>query len=72
MERHIDPNNDIDLFCLHYLAAPLLRSADARLVLASNNHGLRIEGKLIPLQLFSAGLENKKLKNKILVIPVKI
>ena len=62
MERlgHLDPSNNIDLFCLHYLATPLLRSAAERFVLAWNNHGIRTEGELTPLQLFSAGLENLK------------
>lgn len=60
MEQHgvLDPENESDLFCLHYLAGPLIRTALTRFVMSWNHHSLRTEGHKSPLQLFFAGLEN--------------
>lgn len=56
-QRLLNPDNDVDMFCLHYLAEPLLKAALERFVLSWNHHALRTEGEKSPTQLFTAGLE---------------
>ena len=52
------PEDEIDLFCLHYLAIPLLTSTLQEFVTSWNNHSLRTERERSPLQLFAASLQN--------------
>lgn len=63
MERRniLNPDSEVDLFCLHYFAVPLIECALNRFLLSWNHHTLRTEANQTPLQLFIAGLENLRL-----------
>ena len=58
MERMglMDPDDPIDIFCLHYTAGGLLQRTIDTFVRTRNNHPLRTTGNLSPSQLFKAGL----------------
>ena len=47
----LDVNNETDMFCLHYVLLPRVKRSLQEFVYAHNNHGLRTEGNLSPLQL---------------------
>jgi len=54
--HELNPDNETDLFCLHYTFKELL-SNEIRLFTESwNNHGVRTERNLTPIQLFVGGL----------------
>ena len=52
----LDPNNDADSFCLHYVFLPRINSCLKAFSTAWNNHGLSTADGASPLQLFTAGL----------------
>lgn len=55
-ERFLDPDNETDLFCLHYAATDLLRRSLEGFRSAWNNHPLRTERNFSPNMLYEAGL----------------
>ena len=48
----LDPLNDIHLFCLHYIFIPCINRALLEFQHQYNNHPLRTENHLTPMQLF--------------------
>ena len=48
----LDINNETDMFCLHYVFLPRIKKAVREFADAHNNHAIRTEGNLTPLQLF--------------------
>ena len=59
MERcgELDPDSECDLFCLHYTFKQLLTRELSTFTDSWNNHGVRTEHNLTPLQLFVGGLQ---------------
>lgn len=55
-EGILDPLNDTDLFCLHYVYLPRLNRNLAEFVSAHNNHKISTEESNTPAQLFWANL----------------
>ena len=47
----LDINNETDMFCLHYVLLPRVKKLVKEFAFAHNNHALRTEGNLTPLQL---------------------
>ena len=54
----LDPLNELDIFCLHFVSKSLVQEACARFQRSWNYHPLRTEGNRSPNQLFIAGLTN--------------
>lgn len=52
----LDPGDDIDIFCLHYVAEHLIQAAAVRFQRSWNYHKIRTEGHKSPNQIFIAGL----------------
>lgn len=53
--HELDPDSEIDMFCLHYVFMPMLKEEMKQFSLSWNRHGLRTESNLTPLQLFIGG-----------------
>ena len=51
-QGELDPSDQIDLFCLHYVFLPRINRCLKEFVDQWNNHGLRTEGNKSPVQLF--------------------
>ena len=49
-------DNDVHLFCLHYIFIPRVNTALSRFLHAWNNYPLSSESNLTPSQLWIAGL----------------
>ena len=47
----LDINNETDMFCLHYVLLPRVKKLVKEFAFAHNNHAIRTEGNLTPLQL---------------------
>lgn len=47
----LDINNETDMFCLHCVLLPRVKKLVNEFAFAHNNHALRTEGNLTPLQL---------------------
>ena len=54
--RIMDPTNDMDLFCLHYIFLPRLNIQLVKFVEGWNNRPLRTENGLSPIQLWTRGI----------------
>lgn len=52
----LDPEDDVDIFCLHYVAEHLIQAAVVRFQRSWNYHKIRTEGHKSPNQIFIAGL----------------
>ena len=52
----LDPCNETDLFCLHHVYLPRINEQLERFKDAWNNHRLRTEHNLTPLQLWARGI----------------
>jgi hypothetical protein len=52
----LDPEDDIDIFCLHYAAEHLIQAAAVRFQRSWNDHNIRTEGHKSPNQIFIADL----------------
>ena len=55
-EGTLDPINEVDLFCLHYIFIPRINKSLADFQGSWNHHPLSTEGNLSPLQLYNEGL----------------
>ncbi len=55
-EELLDPTNEVDLYCLHYVFQPLISSNLAEFQESWNCHNLSSEGSRTPYQLFAEGL----------------
>ena len=51
----LDPLNEVDLFCLHYVFLPHINDTLQTFVESWNNHSLSTENNFIPNQLFIRG-----------------
>ena len=51
----LDPINEMDLFCLHYIFLPRINHSLKQFQEGWNHHGLRTAGSKTPYQLFTAG-----------------
>ena len=49
----LDPSNDTDLFCLHYVYVPRINQLLEEFVNAHNHHSISTENNLTPLQLYN-------------------
>lgn len=49
----LDPSNNTDLFCLHYVYVPRINQLLEEFVNAHNHHSISTENNLTPLQLFN-------------------
>ena len=57
--RHLlDPDDEIDIFALHYIYIPRINRAIDQFVLQWNNHPLSTEGGKTPLQKWTEGFYN--------------
>ena len=52
----LNPDNDNDLFCLHFIYTPLINKALQLFKRSWNNHKLSTEGNLTPHQLYIKGM----------------
>lgn len=52
----LEHDNDVDIFCLHFVAFPMIEAALVRCQEMWNNHKIRTEGEMTPNQLFISGL----------------
>ena len=52
----LDPLNDTDMFCLHYVYLPRINKIVSEFIDAHNNHTLSTEGNNSPAQLFWVNL----------------
>ena len=52
----LNVENEVHLFCLHYIYIPRINRALSQFLLAWNNHPLSSVGNLSPIQLWIAGL----------------
>jgi len=52
----LDPMNDVDIFCLHFVGFPLLQSVVQRARQTWNHHKIRTEKNQTPHQLWISGL----------------
>ncbi|KZR99706.1 Uncharacterized protein APZ42_004330 [Daphnia magna] len=52
----LDPEDDVDIFCLHYVAEHLIQAAVVRFQRSWNYHKIRTEGHKSLNQIFIAGL----------------
>ena len=48
----LDPENDVDIFCLHYVAEIVIQAAAVRFQRLWNDHKIRTEGHKSPNQIF--------------------
>ena len=55
-EQMLDPTNEVDIFCLHFVFLPRVNKALADFKGSWNSHPLSTEGNKSPLQLFVEGL----------------
>ena len=55
----LDPNSDIDIWCLHHVYMPLVNKDLETFVAQWNNHGLRTENYKSPLNIFVKGILTK-------------
>ena len=55
-EGALDPINEVDIFCLHYIFIPRINKSLADFQGSWNHHPLSTEGNLSPLQLYTEGL----------------
>lgn len=55
-EELLDPLNEVDLYCLHYIYISRINKCLFEFKESWNNHGLSSEGNMTPLQLFFEGL----------------
>ena len=55
-EEKLDPLNEVDLFCLHYVFLPRINRCLSEFQDSWNHHGLSSEANKSPLQLFLEGL----------------
>ena len=53
-ENVLDPNNETDLFCLHFIFVPRINEALKLFQQAWNSHSLSSENSWTPLQLYTA------------------
>lgn len=53
-QQHLNPDNDADIFALHYIFLPRINRALDQFSQAWNNHRLSTENNLTPLQLYTA------------------
>ncbi|RHZ81757.1 hypothetical protein Glove_117g320 [Diversispora epigaea] len=59
-------DNEIDLFCLHYVFQPRIEVALKEFICSWNNHKLRTESNFTPRQLFISGvIQNRAILNDI-------
>lgn len=58
MERsgYLDPLNEVDLYCLHYIYEPLINKCITEFKESWNNHSMSTEGSMSPHQLFFEGI----------------
>ncbi|KAK2548483.1 hypothetical protein P5673_031264 [Acropora cervicornis] len=54
----LSPDNDIHIFCLHYIFIPRYNAALEKFVSAWNHHGLSSSGSRTPLQLWMLGMNS--------------
>lgn len=57
----LDPENELQMFCLHFVYIPRIRQHLQIWMNAWNSHPLRTEGNHSPLQLWTTGLITKEL-----------
>ena len=54
----LDPLNEVDLYCLHYVYLPQINKCLFEFKESWNHHGLSSEGNMSPYQLFFEGLSH--------------
>ena len=62
----LNPQNEVDLFCLHYVFIPRINSALVEFQAAWNQHALSSENNLSPLQLYTAYAQNSELFDEVI------
>ena len=65
----LDPLNEVDRYCLHYVFKPRLNRCIEEFVGSWNNHSISSEGNLSPNQLFFEGLNAAGTLNPVNVPP---
>ena len=63
-ENTLHPDNDTDLFCLHYVFIPIINSRLDAFRHAWNHHHLSTEGNHSPVQLYAGGSIGSALFNE--------
>ena len=61
----LNPQNEVDLFCLHRVFIPRINSALVEFQAAWNQHALSSENNLSPLQLYTAYAQNSELFDEV-------
>lgn len=56
--KPLDPTNEVDLYCLHYIFLPCICRNLLKFQESWNNHSLSSEGSKTPYQLFFEGLNH--------------
>ena len=57
-EDLLDPLNEVDLYCLHYIFLPCINKSISEFQESWNHHALSSEGSMTPYQLFFEGLNH--------------
>jgi hypothetical protein len=52
----LDVNNDLHIFCLHFVFIPQIRQHLSHFASGWNHHGLSSEGRKTPLQMWIRGM----------------
>ena len=58
-EGYLDPLNEVDLFCVHYIFLPRINRSLVEFRESGNHHKLSTEGNRTPYQLFFEGMLHK-------------
>ena len=59
----LDPNNEVDLYCLHYIFLGRINKSLSEFMQCWNNHAISSEGSKTPYQLFFEGLNYMAIRN---------
>lgn len=60
-EGHLDPSNETDLFCLHYVFMPRINWTLEEFRMGWNFHSIRTESNLPPYQMWISGVITNRL-----------
>ena len=65
-EGQLDPDNEIDLYCLHFVFLPRINRSLTQFTEMWNRHKLRTAHNKSPIQLFISGLQDVVRENNII------
>ena len=66
----LNVDNDIHMFCLHYIFLPIINHAIGQFLEAWNHHSLSTMSNLSPIQLWISGLSRASVNDEITKVRV--